>query len=192
MAAPTNPTQRTWFQSLSEGCSSVRNTAGLRLNLVTGKFTTVQNKIIDCGSYCWNQLSPSSQRHIQLVWKRDAGKFVGLESYEKNVIEEVGDWILFPTVDLPPKLRTYQKNPVVIGLVTAGAAFLLLKFIFRPIETAASVVRKISYVPDWAYFFAKTSLIGLTIRSVGRMTNSELMNRFNNPAPQVVEAPPAQ
>jgi hypothetical protein len=114
---------------------------------------------------------------MELVWTKDAGKFVGLETpYEKTPVEEAGDWLLTPyTAELRQKFQTYQKNPIAIGVATTVAALFALKCIFRPVKTAKSVGRKIAFLPRPAYWFLQASVLGLALRGMGRMTNPALM-----------------
>jgi hypothetical protein len=181
---PTPP-KRTCFQSymqtISETFFTARKSIGEYLNFVREKIPTYQTRIEHGATYFWDQLSLSSQRYVHLIGSRDAGKFVGMKaSYEKNVLEDIGDWILFPMVDLPQKLHTYQNHPATLGLAYTGAALASLKFIAQPIKTTVFVGRKIAFLPRLTYFFAQAGIIGLACRSVGRMTNSSLMDHYTN------------
>jgi hypothetical protein len=110
------------------GCS--KNSSWASLRCCQSQNGPIQNKIGQGASYCWNQLTPSAQRHIQLVWTRDAGRFVGMEApYQKNVLENVGDWFLYPSVYLPKKFLLYQNIPLGVGIASIGGAFFFLNFV---------------------------------------------------------------
>ena len=170
------------LHSLSQKWDVAKTAAGHRLDVVRAKMAPIQNKIGQGASYCWNQLTPSAQRHIQLVWTRDAGRFVGMEApYQKNVLENVGDWFLYPSVYLPKKFLLYQNIPLGVGIASIGGAFFFLNFVFSPKATVFNTARHFSVV---SVFLAKMSLIGLLFRSLGRWTNPQLMHQFHHPAPQ--------
>ena len=170
------------LHSLSQKWDSVKTAAGHRVDAVRAKIAPIQNKIGQNATYCWNQLTPSAQRHIQLIWTRDAGRFVGMDaSYQKNILENVGDWFLYPSVDLPKQCFLYQNIPLGVGIASIGGAFFFLNFVFSPKATVFNTARHFSFV---AGFLAKMSLIGLLFRSLGRWTNPQLMYQFQNPAPQ--------
>jgi hypothetical protein len=107
--------------------------------------------------------------------------------YEKNLLEEVGDWMLYPMVDLPYKLSSVQNSPIAVGTAATVGGLFSLRFIAHPIKTAAMVGRKIAFLPRLSYYFAQVGIIGLGFRSIGRLTNTSLMERFHAPAKPVKE-----
>jgi len=159
---------QSYMHTLREAFSTAKNAISARVNALKEKLPAYQETA--------NKFS--SQKYVQLVWKRDAGEVVGL-SYEKNLLEEIGDWMLFPMVDLPYKLSSVQYSPIAVGTAATAGALFSLKFLFHPIKTAAMVGRKLALLPSHAYFFAQFSVIGLACRSIGRMTNASLTTRTN-------------
>ena len=186
MAVIGIPLQNIWYlsglHSLCHKWDAAKTAVGQRVDVVRAKIAPIQNKIGQGASYCWSQLTPSAQRHIQLFWTRDAGTFVGMGApYQKNVLEEVGDWFLYPSIDFPKKLYSYRNTPVGFGIALIGGAFFFLNFVFSPKATVFNTARHFSVV---SVFLAKMSLIGLLFRSLGRWTNPQLMHQFHHPAPQ--------
>jgi hypothetical protein len=113
------------------------------------------------------------------VFSRDARKVVDIESYKKNPLEKLANKILYPTVDLPRQLPTYKDNPIVITMIATKVAMFSLKLLAYPKSTVAGMISKIGYLPRIAYLLVQLSLIGLACRSVGRMTNPDLMKAFD-------------
>jgi hypothetical protein len=128
----------------------------------------------------WNKLSEDSQRYVQLLWKRDAGVFVGLKSYNTNLMEKIGDGMLYPLVGLPNKLAVQNKY-VAVAVAASACTMFVLKFIANPFETTTLIGRTIAFLPRLPALFAKLSLAGLFCRSVGRMFNTSLMREFYTP-----------
>ncbi len=123
------------------------------------------------------KMTPYGRRFAQLLISRDAAKVVGLTSYEKNPIEEAGDWALAPVVDFPSKVD----NRVALAMGGTAAVIFGQELYSQPKKTLASVARQIMRLPRLAYLFTTFSLIGLACRSVGRLANSDLMQAFNEP-----------
>lgn len=129
---PKNPPETSRFQyymqTARETFSTARNALSQRTNALREKMPNYQASFQTRADSLWNRLSPSSQRYVQLVWNRDAAKVAGLEApYEKNLFEEVGDWMLYPMVDLPYKLSSVQNSPIAVGTAaTVGGLFSLL------------------------------------------------------------------
>jgi hypothetical protein len=130
--------------------------------------------------FLWNKLSNDSQRYVQLLWKRDAGAFVGLKSYRSNIVEQIGFGMLFPLVGLPHKLAVQNKY-VAVAVAASACTMFVLKFIANPFETTTLIGRTIAFLPRLPAIFAKLSLFGLFCRSVGRMFNTSLMREFYTP-----------
>ena len=174
------PTQ-IWFQaslaSLSQKFTSLKNGAGERLKSVGEKISSIPQKGQQGATFLWDQFTPSTQRHLQLIWSRNAAQLVGVR-YEKNVLEEIGDWILYPSTDLPKKLLNCKSSPIATGLVSIGAVFLLFKLVLQPHSTLFGIARKITALPGPLLFLAKVNLVGLACRSLGRWTNPDLMHQF--------------
>lgn len=129
----------------------------------------------------WNTLSQNSKRYVQLLWNRDAGKFVGLkESYETNIVEKGGDIMLYPLVGLPHRLAIQNKY-VAVAVASSACTLFILKFLANPFETTTLVGRTIAFLPRLPALFAKLSFVGLVFRSLGRMFNTSLMTQFYHP-----------
>ncbi len=130
--------------------------------------------------YLWDSLPGDSQRYVQLLWNRDAGKFVGCkEPYEKNNMEKVSDWMLGPAVDL----TTYPLFKNRYFQVAAGASaltFIFLKFIEHPVFTTTQVGHLISLLPRACKYLAGLTIAGFVGRCFGRMFNTDLMRQFYN------------
>lgn len=120
------------------------------------------------------KMTPYGRRFAQLLISRDAGKVVGLTSYEKNPIEEAGDWAVAPVVEFPRKVD----NRVALAMGGTAAVIFGAELCKQPKKTLASVARQIMRLPRLAYLFTTFSLIGLACRSVGRLANSDLMQAF--------------
>lgn len=165
------------------GVLFVLGSAQVLENSVREKVSRISNKVEQAKQFCWDQLTPAAQAHLQLIWTRDASRLVGLQvPYKKNLLEEIGDWMLFPTIDLPKKLLPYGNNRIVIAFASIAGLFLGIKWILHPITTTVNFVtsRPVS-------FLTKMSLLGLFCRSVGRYTNSVLMTRFHQFAQQAAD-----
>ena len=179
MAAATTQTRfQAFTDSISQKISSLKSGAGDRLKSVGEKISLIPQKGQQGATFLWNQLTPSTQRHLQLVWSRDAGQFVGVR-YEKNVLEEIGDWMLYPSMDLPKKLLNCKGSPIVVGLASIGAVFFLFKLVLHPLSTLLGIAHRITALPGPLLFLAKINLAGLACRSLGRWTNAELMHQFH-------------
>lgn len=180
---PKNPPETSRFQhymqTMRETFSTAKNALGQRVNAMSEKISTYQEAVQNRAHTMWNKLSPSSKKYIQLVCQRDAAKVAGLEApYEKNLLEEIGDWMLYPMVGFPHKFST---SPIAVGTAATVGGLFSLRFIAYPIKTAALIGRKIAFLPRLSYFFAQIGIIGLGCRSLGRLTNTSLMQRFHAP-----------
>jgi hypothetical protein len=189
---PQNPPETSRFQyymqTVKETFSTAKTALSQRVNTMREKMPTYQATVQNQADRVWNSLSPSSQRYVQLVYKRDAAQVAAMEvPYEKNLLEEVGDWMLYPMVDLPYKLSSVQNSPIAVGTAATVGGLFSLRFIAHPIKTAAMVGRKIAFLPRLSYYFAQVGIIGLGFRSIGRLTNTSLMERFHAPAKPVKE-----
>jgi hypothetical protein len=178
---PTTPTEtpniRDHWRNRKELYNTAKNAVEQRVNFLKASLPFCETLARGYGAYFWEKLSPSTQRYMELVWTKDAGKFVGLETpYEKTPVEEAGDWFLTPyTANLRQKFQTYQTNPVAIGVATTVGALYSLKCIFHPFKTVKGLGRKVAALPRLTYWFAQASIIGLALRGMGRMTNPALM-----------------
>jgi hypothetical protein len=141
------------------------------------KLPFYQEKVQKHALQFWDKLSPSQQRYAKLVFSRDAGQVAGIE-YKPNLLEEGGNCILYP-YDLLKKLPTFQDHPIMVGLVTTKVAMFALKLLAYPKKTFLNMMGNIRYLPRLTYLFGQLSIIGLGCRTMGRMTNPDLMEAFN-------------
>ncbi len=134
--------------------------------------------------YLWDQFG-GHQRQAQLLWKRDVKGFVGFEKpYEKNNAEKLGDWMLFPAVDLP----TYSlfKNRLFQAFAAGSAlTFIFLKFIDHPVFTTTLIGRTIAFLPTLVKILVGLSISGFVCRCLGRLFNTPLMKQFYAPNQRV-------
>jgi hypothetical protein len=172
-----------YMQTMRETFSTARNAVGQRVNAMREKIPAYQEAVQNRANTLWDKLSPSSQRYVQLVWNRDAAKFVEAP-YKKNLLEVAGDWMLYPMVGFPHKLSSVQNSPIAVCTAATLGGLFSLRFIAHPIKTAAMVGRKIAFLPRFSYYYAYVAIIGLGCRSLGRLTNISLMERFHAPAKQ--------
>jgi hypothetical protein len=154
--------------------------------------------------------SPTNQnafkQYAKFVFARDnAGKHVGIENYEKNLIERAGDclgWGLFKLpehlfVDFPKKFFNFSVQPQVLGLVSAAVAMRSIHYLFLPRGAAKEdlkyAAKKINHSTQAlaafsqvrgprlaAYLFCQASALGFISRTVGRFTNDDLMKQFKD------------
>jgi hypothetical protein len=154
------------------------------MKLTRGIIMSVQlNTIMQLPEKMWKNLSQNTQRYVNLLWKRDAGAFVGLESYsfkDKNWLEIAGDTMLYPMVGLPHRLAIQNKY-VAVALASSGLTMFALKFFANPFATTSLVGRTIAFLPRLPAFLAKFSLFAFVCRSLGRMFSYNLMEHFYVP-----------
>jgi hypothetical protein len=127
----------------------------------------------------WKKLDEDSQRYVLLLWNRDCGKL----TYKKNFLEKIGDWMLFPIVDVPHEL-SIQNSHIAVAVATGAATIFFLRFIAQPFIAPTLVGRTIVSLSSHSYSFAKFSITGLICRSLGRMFNTGLMTHFYQPEKQ--------
>lgn len=166
----TNQVQSPVSQYLLETLSGAKNSLCKRVNTLA--------------SFVWKQLDPSSQRYLQLFWNRDAAQFVGVKSYDKTLTETLGDWMLYPAIDLP-KLSPIQKSHLAVALAASAVTLFFVKFFAYPGSTAALVLQKIAFLPHTCYtvakFCTKFFAAGFAFRCFGRNFNPSLMKHFYTP-----------
>ncbi len=167
-------------QTAKDALADIKQKACDLRTIAREKLPLYQEKVQKQARQIWDKIPAPKQRYAKLVFSRDAGEVAGIK-YKPNVLEELGNWILYPSVDLPKKLPTYKDNPIVVGLVSTKVAMFTLKLLAYPKKTVVNMIGNIRYLPRLTYLFAQLSLIGLGCRSVGRMINQDLMEAFNAP-----------
>ena len=123
------------------------------------------------------------------AWRNDLDDSKNRESTNKNVLEYAGEALSSHVTKLPKKIIKILKNPKVITVALTAISMLAVQTAFYPAITARvtkSVILALSsYIKPWAvkmalYISTQSYLFGMGLRSLGRFSNQELMNKIGN------------
>ena len=121
------------------------------------------------------------------AWKNDLDDFKNRENTSKNVLECVGELLSSHVTKLPKYIIKILKNPKVITVALTELSMLAVKTAFYPAITArvtkSAILVLSSYIKPWAvkmalYISTQSYLLGMGLRSLGRFSNQELMNKI--------------
>lgn len=98
--------------------------------------------------------------------------------YTKNICERIGDFVVAPVLKPFDFSLRNIRNPLFIVALTVGCLF-LATLLFYPGVVAAVIVGA-PLIKLAAYVLVQTTLVGLCLRTLGRLANPELTENWNS------------
>jgi len=139
-----------------------------------------------------NTINPQSKgffAHAGLTLTNDVESYTKGE-HDPNRIEKLGNVFLWPVVKLPYHLKNVATQPqvVVVALTVISLASVVL--MFHNSSTGELAKLALKSIPSYsthakgtAEFVAITGIIGWGLRAYGRLTNTDLMQKWYNRQP---------
>ena len=135
-----------------------------------------------------SQANPASRgffNHAGLTFARDAKSYTGIDNYQKNILERVGDGFMWHVTELPRYVKNLVNEPRFLVVVFTAIGLYSVQFAFYPRPTIEYIKLALQYLPGYlkhakvvAYAASMIGMAGWGLRAYGRVSNSELMNKW--------------